>query len=293
MQRSHTTYWTLAALVLLAAMVLAFARLGYWQLDRAAQREAIKQTISSGRSSTPLNLTEPLAAEELVPWRPASARGVWLHELTVLLENRNYKGRPGYWVATPLLLDQESGSAVLVLRGWMARPVQAGKLQAAPELATPDGEQVVAGELLSHVPRLFELWSREGGTDTSLPATLPDPAHPLPRVQNLAIADLAGATGLNLLPIVLAQTPANSPSPANMSKDAAGAAERGPAERGPTERGPTASGQLVQEWPDPPLDSDKNRGYALQWFGFSAIAAGAWLIVAWRALRRTLKHKHL
>jgi cytochrome oxidase assembly protein ShyY1 len=37
------------------------------------------------------------------------------------------------------------------------------------------------------------------------------------------------------------------------------------------------------------LDSDKNHGYALQWFGFAAIAAGAWLVIAWRALRRKIK----
>ncbi|HUH59573.1 MAG TPA: SURF1 family protein [Candidimonas sp.] len=268
MQRSHTTYWTIAALVLLGAMVLTFARLGYWQLDRAAQRDAIRQTMSAGRGSPPLTLAPGLPAAELLPWRPASARGVWLDEFTVLLDNRNYKGRPGYWVATPLLLDKDSRSAVLVLRGWLARPLQEGKPRTGPAVDAPDGEQVVTGELLDRVPRLFELWSRDGGAGTSLPATLSDPAQALPRVQNLAIADLARATGLNLLPAVLA-------------------------ERGPTERGPTGPGQLVREWPDPPLDSDKNRGYALQWFGFSVIAAGAWLIVAWRALRRALTPKHL
>ncbi len=285
MQRSHTTYWTLAALVLLGAMAVGFARLGYWQLDRAAQRDAIKQSMRDGRNSAPLDLTQHVPARELVPWRPASARGVWLHEFTVLLENRNHQGRPGYWVATPLLLDQESRSAVLVLRGWMARPTQAGMPQSNLALDTSDGEHVVSGELLERIPRLFELWSRDGGAGTSLPAKLPDPAQPLPRVQNLAIVDLARATGLNLLPAVLA--------------------DHGPAPTRTTEAGPSSAsaakpaantvppGQLVREWPDPPLDSDKNRGYALQWFGFAAIAAGAWLIVAWRALRRILKSKHL
>lgn len=285
MQRSHTIYWTIAALVLLGAMAMGFTRLGYWQLERAAQRDAVKQSISEGRNSAPLNLTPHVTAQELVPWRPASARGVWLHEFTVLLENRNHHGRPGYWVATPLLLDQESRSAVLVLRGWLARPLQAGMPQVNLALDMPDGERVVSGELLDRVPRLFELWSRDGGADTSLPSTLPDPSQPLPRVQNLAIADLARATGLDLLPAVLAEhgpdltpTAKAAPSPTSAANPAADTA---------------VPVQLVREWPDPPLDSDKNRGYALQWFGFAAIAAGAWLITAWRALRRILKSKHL
>jgi cytochrome oxidase assembly protein ShyY1 len=43
---------------------------------------------------------------------------------------------------------------------------------------------------------------------------------------------------------------------------------------------------LKRVWPEPSVDSDKNMGYALQWFGFAAIAAIAWLGFAWRIWRR-------
>ena len=29
----------------------------------------------------------------------------WLPQFSVLLDNRNLDGKPGYWLATPLLLD--------------------------------------------------------------------------------------------------------------------------------------------------------------------------------------------
>lgn len=253
MVRPHTTYKTLAALFFLGVMAVVFASLGQWQLDRAAQREAIKLTIDTGRNSAPLTLNASTAANELVPWRSATVSGTWNHDLTVLLENRNYKGKPGYWVATPLILNDPAKTAVLVLRGWMPRPLRPSEaMQPIPE---PVGHQIIQGELLQHVPRLFELWSWSENDLTQLPASLPAPDQPLPSLQNLDIDAYANATGLKFMPVVLAQTEANDT-------------------------------QLLREWPEPSLDSDKNRGYALQWYGFATIAAGAWLVVAWRALRR-------
>lgn len=261
----HTTYRTWAALILLAAMATGFAALGNWQLGRAAEREATKAAIEAGRSHAALNLTADTPQDQLVAWRPAQVRGTWLHSLTILLENRNYQGRPGYWIATPLKLSDGADTAVLVLRGWVARPARPGEaLQGIP---APDGEYTVSGQLMERAPRLFELWSF-GDNGTQLPARLPDPQRPLPQVQNVDIADYANATGLKLLPVVVAQTaPAHSASSGH----------------------PAPADTLAREWPEPSVDADKNRGYALQWFGFAAIAAIAWLIIAWRALRRRIK----
>ncbi|NLC35774.1 MAG: hypothetical protein GX772_04920, partial [Alcaligenaceae bacterium] len=81
---------------------------------------------------------------------------------------------------------------------------------------------------------------------------------------------------LNLLPIVLAQTSASlalSP-PESGATPLAGTQGQG------------AWAELRREWPGPSLDSDQNRGYALQWFSFSAIALIAILFVARNMLRR-------
>ena len=45
-------------------------------------------------------------------------------------------------------------------------------------------------------------------------------------------------------------------------------------------------GGLRRAWPQPSVDADQNIGYALQWFGFAAIAGIAWIVVVVRALRR-------
>jgi cytochrome oxidase assembly protein ShyY1 len=248
----------LITLALLGVLAIACAMMGNWQLRRAAERDAIMQTIEAGRKAAPLALDAATPDKELVQWRRAATQGVWLHDFTVLLDNRNFKGKPGFWVATPLLIDPSTRTAILVLRGWLPRPILPG--ESLPPLPRLEGMQTVEGQIVSHVPRMFELWSLSGKASATLPP-LPLPGETLPQVQNLALEDLAGATGLKLLPAVLEQTLGAGQSPASVEP-------------------------FVQEWPEPSTDSDQNRGYALQWFGFACIAAIAGLVTGWRALRR-------
>lgn len=249
---AHSVRRTLAALVLLGVAVAILASLGAWQLRRADERRAILAAIQAGRAQPPLALTPASAPGELSAWRPAQARGQWLNQYSVLLDNRNQDGRPGYWLATPLLLDPASRGAVLVLRGWLPR-AQPGQPAPTPP-AAPAGQQSVTGELSPRVPRLFELWSFGGSAQGQLPATLPLPGGAMPQVQNLELPTYAHATGLALLPAVLMQTQGDD--------------------------------TLVRNWPQPSVDYNQNQGYALQWLSFAAIAAAAWLAVAWRGLRR-------
>ncbi|MBO9354262.1 SURF1 family protein [Bordetella petrii] len=249
---AHSVRRTLAALLLLGVAVAILASLGAWQLRRADERRATQAAIQAGRAQPPLALAPATPAAELHPWRPAQAHGQWLDQYSVLLQNRNQNGRPGYWLATPLLLDPASHSAVLVLRGWLPRGAPGQPAPALPP--APAGQRDVAGELSPRVPRLFELWSLGGSRQDQLPATLPVAGNAVPQIQNLDLPAYAQATGLALLPAVLMQT-----------------------------RGDDA---LVRDWPQPSVDYNQNQGYALQWFSFAAIAAIAWLVVAWRAWRR-------
>ncbi|MDX3894585.1 SURF1 family protein [Pusillimonas sp.] len=257
MARPYLNARRIAALVLLALVAAVCVALGNWQLDRAAERDAISRAIESGRQRPPLALRPDTPPGQFQDWRNAQASGTWLHQFTVLLDNRNFNGRPGFWVATPLLLDDTNNTAVLVLRGWIARPVNPD--ERLPDLAPSAGTQAVSGQLRERVPRLFELWSFSGRDPNALPRAFPAADGAPPRVQNLDLADYAAATGLKLLPVVLEQT----------SDEAAG-----------------QGAALVRDWPLPPTDSDTNRGYALQWFSFAAIAVIAWIVIAWRALRK-------
>ena len=254
MARPHSTRYTIAALLLLGIAVVILVSLGQWQLRRSDERRAILAAIEAGRKQAPVMLTPATPSDDFTPWRVAQATGAWLPQFSVLLDNRNHEGRPGYWLATPLLLDASSRQAVLVLRGWLPR-VMPG--QGDPVLpAAPQGPQTVTGEMNERVPRMFELWSLGGSDQSALPATLPAAEARIPQVQNLPLDAYARATGLNLLPVVLSQTD------------------------------PHNADGLVRDWPRPPVDFQKNTSYAVQWFAFASIAAIAWLVVLGGAIKR-------
>ena len=258
MQHPPSNRLTLLALLLLGIVVLVCGSLGRWQLSRADERRVISAEIERGRQAAPLEILPNMTAESVQPWRSASAAGEWAGQFSVLLDNRNLDGRPGLWLATPLVL--EGGSAVLVVRGWIPRPIGA---QLSPKIETSPSRQMVQGEMSLRVPRLFELWTSKKGEDSGLPSSWKGIAAPeagwvdtatVIRVQNLDLVSLAERTGLKFLPLVLLQR--------SLAQDG-----------------------LVRNWPMPSLDADKNIGYATQWFGFAAIALIAFCVVLWRFVR--------
>jgi surfeit locus 1 family protein len=277
---SRTTLNTRIVLagLLLVAVAAGCIALGFWQLDRAAERRAVALSIEQGRATNALNLNASgLGPLSLNNWIPAKAEGYWRDDLSVLLDNRNLEGRPGLWLATPLILADDR--ALLVLRGWFARPLGT---QAAPLITSSNEPQTIQGELAQHVPRLFELWTSNKASRLSfapspnLPRSATTPTgvsseklsadlraaklptidtETLPRLQNLTLAELSEQSGLNLLPVVLMQTS-------------------------------IANDGLIRVWPEPSVDADKNLGYATQWFGFAAICLIALLVFALRIKRR-------
>ncbi|MGE8617587.1 MAG: SURF1 family protein [Achromobacter spanius] len=252
--------------------------------------------MEAGRKQAPVMLTPATPSDDLTPWRVAQATGVWQPQFSALLDNRNHEGRPGYWLATPLLLDASSRQAVLVLRGWLPRVMPGQGEPALP--ATPQGPQTITGEMADRVPRMFELWSLGGQDQSALPATLPATGGKVPQVQNLPLDAYARATGLNLLPVVLAQSSQTSQSsqsgqtsqssPDVQTRQTSPGGQTSPnAQAGHNAQPSQADGDgLVRDWPQPSVDFQKNTSYAVQWFAFGLIAAIAWLVVLGGAIKR-------
>ena len=189
-----------------------------------------------------------------------------------------------------------------MLRGWLPRDMSAPGT--APAVPAEPGPVKISGELHAHVPRIFELWSWAGGKSSELPTDLSAVTAEgrYPQVQNLEIGELAAASGLRLLPAVLAQTEetlaappaaAATPGAGESTGDAGGLAGASSGAADPTAGAGGANAAppsaavtaLHREWPGPSLDSDQNRGYALQWFSFCAIAAVAALFVLYGMIR--------
>lgn len=180
-----------SVVVLLAALLSAAltARLGFWQLDRAAQKLALESMIESRSAMPPLPAGALATAPDAAAgqhFRLIRLRGRWMADRTVWLDNRQMDGRPGFFVITPLWLGP--GDAVLVQRGWAPR--NAADRTRLPPLATPEGWVEVEGRVAPPPARLFQFGPGESGVIR----------------QNLDLASEAGALGVRLRPLSVQQT---------------------------------------------------------------------------------------
>ncbi|RZJ09425.1 MAG: SURF1 family protein [Rubrivivax sp.] len=173
-------------LVFVACLVGAglTARLGVWQLDRAAQKLGLQAAIEAEAQRPALGNAElnPAALH-----RRVTLRGTWVAERTVWLDNRPMDSRAGFYVVTPLRLADRA-DAVLVQRGWAPR--NALDRSRLPALVTPAGEVEVTGRLAASPSRLYELGEGSAGAIR----------------QNLDPVAFAAESGLALLPLTVVQT---------------------------------------------------------------------------------------
>lgn len=186
-EKSKTRHPVFVLLATVLAVALT-ARLGVWQLDRAAQKAAMQAQIDERARLPELSEQELAVDATLAPaqyGRLARLRGRWLVEKTVYLDNRVMADRVGFFVVTPLLL--ESGSSVLVQRGWVPR--NAAQRTHLPKLQTPSSSVEIVGRLAPALSQLYQL----GGAETGLIR------------QNIELNAFARETGLALRPVVLLQ----------------------------------------------------------------------------------------
>ena len=131
------------------------ARLGFWQLSRAQEKLAIQSQLESQAQLPALEKQDLLQQPEL--WkhihRNIHMDGRWMVDKTIYLDNRSYKGQPGFWVLTPMAWSP--GQVIWVQRGWVARDLR--DATKAAEVITPIENTRIKGRIawgLSHMTEL-------------------------------------------------------------------------------------------------------------------------------------------
>lgn len=150
--RSRSSFW---AVILIVALTGIFLAAGFWQMARAHYKERMQVGITAAAADAPLHAGREMLDAQHAHLRRLEARGTWLPERTILLDNKVQQGVVGYEVLTPLRLD-EGGLYLLVNRGWIRAPQLRTEL---PKIATPSGKVQVEG--IARVPssRFLELGS--------------------------------------------------------------------------------------------------------------------------------------
>lgn len=117
--------------------------LGFWQLDRADQKETLQQRFQSYLDAPYVSITEVAPSDPASRYRKVVARGRYDAQHQILLDNKIENGRPGYHVYTPLKIAGEE-HAILVNRGWI--PLGSSRQQ-LPDVTVMDTDVAVRGRL--------------------------------------------------------------------------------------------------------------------------------------------------
>lgn len=194
------------ALPVIAAILATalFCRLGFWQLDRAEEKEILLDGYARSTAAAPKALSRYEAQER---FQRVVLAGRFL-DRQFLLDNQILDGEPGVHVLAPFA-PADGGPTVLVNRGWL--PIRRDRRSKPAPPPLPDLAQV-HGHLSSY-PR------------PGLKLGQPDYTQPEPwLIARLDPETLSPALKLTLAPQILLQTEA--PSAATPDAAAAGLVRR-------------------------------------------------------------------
>jgi len=163
--------------------------LGFWQLGRAAKKEALQAQIQAQALQTPLTAQDLKAMPSGSPalYRPVRIAGTWELAHTVYLDNRQMNDKVGFFVLTPLRL-QATSEIVMVQRGWVGRNFEV-RTQ-IPQIEASQGLVWVEGTIAPAPSKLFELGQATSG----------------PLRQNLDLDQFRSESGLALTDFTIRQT---------------------------------------------------------------------------------------
>jgi surfeit locus 1 family protein len=189
----------------IAALILAVLgiALGNWQQGRAAEKLAVQEKLAARASQAPVPLQVAIAGAaaplaDALEYRRVRVTGEFVAEWPLFLANRPMAGRPGYYLVMPLKIAG-SKTSVLVMRGWLPRAAEYGKL---PAFATPTGTVTIEGMIVASAGHVMNL----GKAEALVPGAI---------VQNIDPAPVASATGLLLQSFFLQQTGPDQPGAAD------------------------------------------------------------------------------
>lgn len=240
-----STGW-LGALLLVIAVSAVCIRLGFWQLDRLAQRRAYNVAVVGAMERPPIPLdADAIASLRTDPsahlYRRATAEGEFIPGTEIVLRGRSHAGRPGIHLVVAMRLAGKG--VILVNRGWVPSP-DATTLDPRP-LHSP-GRRVIEGLLQAMPPPDAEL----------APVTIQVADTSIVTYRRLGSAAFGDPLASQLPPLYLQALPSSEPA-----------------------------GEPPIPIPTPTLSEGSHLSYAVQWFSFAAIAIIGFLVTVRLRLR--------
>ena len=175
---------TLVTILLLPILV----SLGFWQIDRAAQKQELIRLYDEAQKQAALELKTEQAITPLLNYRDVEIHGQYQERFTIFHDNQVHNKQPGYHVIQAVKIA-DSDYSVLVNRGW----VRMGQTrQELPSVKTPAESLSLKGKIKLISEKTFTLGDIKQ-SNQGWPAV----------VQWLDTEELSKATGLKLHPFIV------------------------------------------------------------------------------------------
>ena len=205
---------------------ICFIQLGFWQLERASEKNNINSNYTLRQDDALINLnnTNSINNKEALLWRRAEVNGSFLNKKNIILDNQIFNQIAGFNILTPFLI-KDSNYVVLINRGW--HPNLANR-DLIPDIQNLEGIKALKGHIAKFPSSGISL-----GQDNI--ETLNASVF---RMQRLDFDELKYFLTFNLLPYMIYIDPLIDKGNYNTFKL-------------------------------PAPDSEKNYGYAFQWFAFA------------------------
>ncbi|HET9694426.1 MAG TPA: SURF1 family protein [Steroidobacteraceae bacterium] len=135
------------AVLVTAAALATFVSLGWWQIGRGREKQALVESFARG-TQTSVDLVGDVGVDELPRYQHVRATGHYDPSRQILIDNMpSQAGRPGYRVLTPFVREG-ADRLLLVDRGWV--PLGESR-EVLPRVDVAAEHRAVAGRL-DHLP---------------------------------------------------------------------------------------------------------------------------------------------
>ncbi len=182
----------LCVLFLLACLL----RLGFWQLDRAEQKQQIQSDLDALRLAKPIPVESlRLDDENMLKGVKVKLDGSYVNDKSILVNNQFFQNRPGYEVITAFKLHSNN-QIVLVSRGWISINYDNRQL---PTIEPVIGTQQLVGEI--HVSSAGSFF---------LPQNIESPVSWPLLLYNFDISNIQPLFEMPLLPFVVRLEPTSN-----------------------------------------------------------------------------------
>jgi len=112
----------LAATIFYIIFGSIFVFLGFWQIERGAEKDQIVSNFEEAQMKQPLPISN-----NSKKWDRVYVNGALDKSKTIFIDNTIYKGALGYKVVAPLILDMDE--IILVDFGWTKQPERRGDIK--------------------------------------------------------------------------------------------------------------------------------------------------------------------